>query len=215
MRRHHFAAGLAAVALAHGATAQTLASSDFGTGTEGWSAVNGAVAFQYRDSGGDPGGFVLAADFDSSSLWFFLAPTEFLGDKSQALGGTLSFALKTQSVALPLGETRADVQLVGTNGVVLSYTAGILPTADWTTFTVPLLADGDWTVGTVSGPAASTADLQGVLSSLGALRIRGDYRQSIDATGLDNVVLSAVPEPASAALLAAGALLVGWRARRR
>lgn len=215
MRRHHLVAVLAAVALAPGAFAQTLASSDFGSGSEGWSAINGAVAFQYRDSGGDPDGFVLAADFSSTSLWFFLAPTEFLGDKSQALGGTLSFALKTQSEAAPLGGTHADVQLVGTNGVVLSYTGGILPTADWTTFAVPLLANGAWTVGTVTGPTASTADLQGVLSSLSALRIRGDYRQSIDATGLDNVVLSAVPEPASAALLAAGALLVGWRARRR
>lgn len=214
MRKLHLAAALAAALIAPSAMAQvTLAGSDFSLGADGWTATNGAVRFQYRDTEGDPGGFILAADFSAESLWFFSAPAAFLGDQSAALGGTLSFSMKSQSTAAPLPGQRADVQLLGTNGVLLSYAGGVLPTDTWTTYAVPLAAGG-WTVGSIAGPAATQADLLGVLSSLKELRIRGDYRQSIDATGLDNVILSAVPEPSAAALLLAGLVFVAARRRR-
>lgn len=64
----------------------------------------------------------------------------------------------------------------------------------------------------------ATDDFHTVLSDQSALHIRGEYRNlsAFDNSGLDNAVLLAgvVPEPASAALLLGGLVLIGVAGRR-
>jgi hypothetical protein len=204
------------LAVGSASSALTLASSSFTSGTDGWAVENGARGFEWVASGGAPEGYVRAKDFGSDALWFFAAPASFLGDVSAALGGSLSFALKSDSGSKPpLVSSYADVQLVGNQGVRLALTANANPTADWTFFSVPLVAGGAWKLGSLSGTAASTSELAGVLSSLTSLRIRGDFRQGVETTGLDSVTLAAVPESGSGLLLLSGVAVLAGLYRRR
>jgi len=193
----------------------TLASSDFDASVAGWDAINGARDVTWTSSGGDPGGYLSAGDLRGDTLWFFVAPADYLGDVSSAYGGTLTYRLKSDGTSAPLLTAYADVQLLGTNGVRLAYTGGIAPSSNWSQYDVVLVADGSWRLGSLSGAAATAADLQGVLSGLQELRIRGDYLQAAETTSLDSVVLSAVPEPANALMLLAGVALLGGLLRRR
>jgi hypothetical protein len=201
-------AGLVLASAASAGFAQTIASSSFDTSAEGWVAQNGAMNFQWLSSGGDPGGFIQAADVGGHGLWFFNAPSAFLGNDSSAYGGTLSYSILSVPTT-PINGTYASVQLLGANNVLLAYAGGTNPTANWSSKTVSLVADGNWRIGSVSGAAATAADMQGVLGNLAALRINGDFVEAVETTGLDSVVLTAaaVPEPASLALWAIG--LVG------
>ena len=65
---------------------------------------------------------------------------------------------------------------------------------------------------------ATPAEIQAVLGSLSSLRIWGDWTSSSDHDLLDNVALTAVPEPAAAgiAIVAGGlGMLLAMRRRRR
>lgn len=199
-------------AMASGASALTLAASDFSSGSQGWFAVNGAHDLAWVESG-----YVQARDFSGETLWFFVAPASYLGDKLAVYGGSLSYALKSDSTSLPLATPYADVHLLGQNGVRLVYAGNVLPGTEWTSYSVPLLANGAWHVDSLAGATATAADFAGVLASLRQLRIRGDYRQAVETTGLDAVVLSsaAVPEPMTAWLWLAGLAALAGTARRR
>jgi hypothetical protein len=215
MKCMRLAAFLILAGAAGSASAVTLASSSFDASDEGWSAVNGARDFEWRAEGGDPDGHISARDFSGDTLWFFAAPSSFLGNQAGALGGALSFSLKLDSSSVALSERFAGVQLLGRNGVRLAFDGDIDPGSDWATFTIPLVADGSWRLESVAGDAATAADLAGVLGDLADLRIRGDYRQRDELTALDNVVLTAVPEPGTLALLIGGLAVVARASRRR
>lgn len=77
-------------------------------------------------------------------------------------------------------------------------------------------SEAGWKLNSLTGPAASAADMQAVLGALDSLYIRGEFLNGLDDRGrFDNVLLSAVPEPSTWALFGAGALLLAARARRR
>ena len=221
MNLHQWLVGGACALLAGTSMAEAspVAVSGFVSDANGWSAENGALNFSWIARLGDPGGYVSARDDQNAggALWFFSAPFYFLGDKSAVYGGTLGFSLESTSFSEPATTPHANVQLLGNNGVLLTYDGGILPSSTWSRFQVDLVADGSWTVGTVSGRAATEADFLGVLGDLKTLRINGDFYKGIETTSLDSVVLSAppVPEPATALLWLAGVAGVLGVARRR
>lgn len=216
MKMKHFVVGAALSTTVFASVGMTLVRSDFDTGADGWIAANGARDFVWESSGGDPGGFVHAKDRNFNALWFFLAPSAYLGDMGSAYGGTLSYRLMSDSNSEPLETAYADVQLLGEDGTLLAFGGGHIPSSAWATYLVPLTAGDSWHVGSVSGPQATQAEMMGVLSDLKALRIRGDYMQAVETTSLDTVVLSAVPEPASVLMLLGGlAMLAGTVSRRR
>jgi len=213
MKVRRFVAAALLAAAASSASALTIAESTFDDDAEGWTAFNGFDAFTWA------GGHIQATDASADSLWSFAAPAAYRGDITAAYGGTLSYSLITSTVTGPLVPQYFDVQILGVNGVLLSYHSPephIVPVASWRSFTVPLVSNADWTVGSVSGPVATPEQMLAVLSNVSALRIRGDYRQSTETTALDNVVLaSAVPEPGAGAMALAGlaVLVVLWRRR--
>ena len=86
------------------------------------------------------------------------------------------------------------------------FSVALAPGAGWELNPTALGAPG---TGTVLAPAAFTA----YLAQVEGLYIDADWRFGSDDARLDNVVLSAVPEPGAAVLFAAG--LAGLAAARR
>jgi hypothetical protein len=199
------------------AAAVTLAESRFdGPGADGWLVKD----LRYPDFGAPPvvvgtydptwnaGGFLSHPD-PGNNAWYWLAPAAYLGDQTAAYGGSLSWevAITGNGFGSPPYFTQEDVILVGA-GRTLVQTTGVFftPTqaVQWRGFEIGLTA-GDWRIGNDTGPLATEADLRAVLGALDAIYLRGEYLNALDDIGrLDNVVLTAVPEPAAWALMLAG-----------
>lgn len=198
------------------ADVNVLASSTFDTDAEGWSTLNDATGFGWLPSGGNPGGSIGATDVGTGQTWYYVAPAAFLGDRSAALGGSLTYELRQAVTTGPFDNS--DILMTG-GGLTLSYEFDYNPGTDWTAYAVDLAPSAGWRVGSRTGDAASAADFATVLGDLTALHIRGEYRNvaSSDNSRLDNVFLVAgpVPEPATLAMMAGGLALLGVAARRR
>lgn len=194
------------------AQAVTLVRSDFDTGAEGWNAFNGVSERQWFATGGQAGGYIQATDGAANMIWAFRAPAAYLGDQSAALGGSLSFWLRTSTLGVPMEVPWADVK-IGGDGLVLAIDAGPSPGLDWTPYSVAFVP-GAWRLGEYDGPVATGDDLSRVLANLEFLHIRGEFSGLLDSGSLDSVVLSAVPEPPAALLALAGAALLLVRHRR-
>jgi Laminin B (Domain IV) len=199
---------LAACAFAQAATSQ------FDAGTEGWTAVGDfAAPVTWSAIGGNPGGHIFIPDQVIGGVTYFVAPIDFLGDKSAAFGTDLTFDLMQ---VYPGGSNQfndRDVVIVG-GGLTITYdTSSNPPNGAWGSYAVPLSAGG-WRLNSLSGAVATDQQIVHVLSGITALMIRAEFQTGADTGRLDNVRL--VPEPGRALLLAGGlaALLCLRRARR-
>lgn len=214
-----FLSALLLGALAQSAVAATLAESRFDTTVESWTTVGDATF-----NGWQPGGHIQGTDQKLGDNWYFSAPSAFLGNKSGAT--SLSFELKASNTNL---YDAWDVVLVGATGTLVTdlSPSGLTAPSDtaWTPYSVSLTNASAWTSiassainGKPAGIAGTTGQLAGVLGSLSAVYIRGEYRTGDDSGRLDNVVMSGsvtpVPEPGGYAMLLAGLGLIctiGWR----
>jgi len=170
--------------------------SSFDTELDGWSFVADVKAFDWVDTGGNPGGYVQAVDYATGAVWYFVAPEKYLGDKSAYAGGELAFDLKQSSLSSQFDDE--DVVITG-GGKTIAFNTEDNPGLDWTHYSVSLDTDSDWRLGSVSGEAASQADIDAVLADVTSLWIRGEYVVGADTGGLDNVRLS--PDPSAVRVL--------------
>ena len=185
----------------------------FDTDAEGWTGYGDfAVNVNWHATGGNPGGTIELVDSVSGGVMYWVAPAKFLGNQSGSYGRTLSFDLR-QVIGSPNQFSDSDVVLVG-SGVTLVIDLSPNPATNgaWTSFSVPL-STGAWKVGSLGGTTATAAQLQSVLGNLSGLAIRAEYQTGADTDYLDNVVLSAVPEPSAWAAMALGLGVLGWQLR--
>ena len=172
--------------------ANTIASSTFDTGADGWNTVNwdgfgSSSGVTYHPSGGNPGGFISTGDMYGDTFW--KAPSKFIGDRSSAYGGTLSYDIMTTT---PPDWVMYDIYIVG-NGNTISYTFNNSPTANWKHYSVELNEGKGWKSGLVyqsGGTDATAAQIQNVLANVTDIRIRAEFTYGSDNTYLDNVVLT-------------------------
>ncbi len=234
MKRWFAVSGLGLLATLLGgaqpAMAQTvLAASHFDADREGWVAQDlgspnpGAPPVHlatyiptYQSTGGNPGGHLQLGD-PTGNAWYWYAPGAFLGNKSSAYGGTLSYQLKVTGGTEPF--TQPDVILVG--GGLTLVRGNLAPPGSVSFNSYQLnLSETGWTRNALGGVAATDEDMKTVLGNLSHLYIRGEYRAGTDTGYLDNVVLTsaaptAVPEPGSLLLfLPALAAVVALRRKQ-
>lgn len=182
---------------------------NFDAGVQGWQVREGG-ALVHRSSGGAPGGYLEFTDLDSRDMLAVLQPGG--ADWSAYLGGVISFDARILSANAPDWSGFGEVSLAGPGGtLVVDLVPAGRPLADgsWQHFSVPLAAFG--------------AGLPAVLANVQTFSIKTEYSvstvgvpASFEVLGLDNVAISAVPEPAAWALLLAGGLLLpAWRRRGR
>jgi Laminin B (Domain IV) len=176
------------------------ATSGFDADADGWTVAGDAQASSvtpdYNGTGGNPGGLITAEDDVTGGVFYFVAPSKYLGAAPAAYGKKLTFDLKTTSVASPF--TAYGVMLSGAGVTLIAMMPyDPAPAGDWKAYSFTLGASGAWKV--VSGPdikaeddfseapAATESDLRKVLSNLQVLRIRGEYNDGADTGSLDNV----------------------------
>ena len=209
-------------------TIATTAISDFSVDDDGWVVQtfsdNGAPNFNslfvpgsftptHHATGGNPDGFISITD-PNEGWTYFVAPSKFLGNQSDKIGGTLSFSLQQSTGSIFQPEPPHVALRSGSSVLVLD--AGVVPafTPAWTAYSVALTA-GEWRVGTLTGALATAGDFATVLSNLSALYIAGEFvTPVVETNGLDSVSLAPVPLPAAVwGMVSALALLRGRRIR--
>lgn len=208
---------LAAFATISGSLASANVSWTFNADTQGWGTLNDAREFAWDGAIGQPEGAIRARDRGTGAIWYYSAPVADFGDASRFYGGEVSWdilGITGNQTSIP---DRADVMIVG-GGVTIGIDVDVAPsTADWTSWSAVIDASAGWRTvsslsnGTLSGTAATQAQIVAALSNLEGFYIRGEYTDGADRTALDNVLV--VPGPAGVAALGLAGL-AGLRRRR-
>ncbi len=172
-------------------TASPALTATFDTGDDGWTvagdAQGGGVRPTFVPTGGAAGGYIAARDDVAGGTWYWRAPSAFRGDHSGAYGGALAFSLRQSSVTHQFSDP--DVILKG-GGTTLVLALPRHPGLNWTPYRVALTAGAGWRSASLTGPAATAAQVRAVLRNLDELSIRGEYVEGADTGGLDSVTLT-------------------------
>ncbi len=183
--------------------------SHFDTGIDGWLSVN--VTFPGLTLLGThtptwTGSGITDTEFQGGGLFLFAAPAPYLGDLSSYYGGTVSYLLSdTVSDGVPY----PNLILRG-GGTILYYTTSA-PSTSLTNYSFSLTPAG-WLKG--SGGAPTVAEFQSVLANVDVFAINADWKTAgTDTDGLDEVSVTAVPEPTTLAVMAIGAAALRRRKR--
>lgn len=155
-------------------------------------------------------GHLVLKDIDENFVIAWL-PTQDLGDWSRFLGGTLSFdAINVNGAIndeLSFGTLRIES---GATVIERDLIVAPAPASDWTTYSIRLDEAG-------FGP-----ELASLLANVTRVGLTLESHNGFDATnggwelnGLDNLRVTAVPEPQGWALMATGLVALGAASRRR
>ncbi|MEM8947621.1 MAG: PEP-CTERM sorting domain-containing protein [Planctomycetota bacterium] len=180
---------------------------------DGWTfdGTIGSGDFFWESIGGNPGGYLQSIDlvgFQGEAI----APAKFLGDWSSLdESGQLSFDHRLFTIGNAISSFApfsATISGPGGSAIWVADEVFMAPT-DWVSFQVPI-AESSWTVqsGTWGALLADVQELRFPTET-----ISNNDGNSGDNTGLDNVILSAIPEPTS--LLLAAISIIGLSIRRR
>jgi hypothetical protein len=173
------------------------AAAGFDTDAEGWTTTDGGQQ-TWVATGGNGGGWLRVADV-SGGVFLLNAPSTWLGNWSAYLGGTISFDALNANGDSPDWASFGEITITGAAGtVVLDAIAAGNPPADgqWHRYSVLLAPSAGW---------SGSASLAAVLAHVTGLTIQGEFHDGItEVLGMDNIEVTAVPEPSQAALLAAG-----------
>ncbi|MCI0748127.1 MAG: hypothetical protein L0Y58_22200 [Verrucomicrobia subdivision 3 bacterium] len=152
---------------------------------DGWlvSGNNGTDLPVCLPEGGQSGGYVSSANGENGTVWYWIAPESYLGDRSANYDGTFQFALMQNGTTSP----EVTVIIAGA-GLTLVYTVPQPIGTDWTTYTVSLNEIAGWYNYDEQRPATQ-AEIVQVLSALENLIIKVDYQGGTGSVALDNVVL--------------------------
>ena len=182
--------------------------STFNSNDEGWTAYGDAQTSvpTYHSGNGNPDGYISVDDGVLDGTWYWLAPSNYLGDKSYYYGKYLKFDLKQSDTTYQF--SYYDVMLVSTDGTTLIYydesnRDASQPGITWTSYVVKLDTTAGWRIEPEVGISdndeaifknefsqadlATVVEIESVLGSLDELYIRGEFRDGADTGSLDNV----------------------------
>jgi len=186
----------AAVGCALAAHGDVLVSSSFHFGQDGWSLFGpGDLTI------GDRSGMLFGSD-KGKTVWYFSAPSSFLGDKCFAYNGILSFRLGHSEYMSNGKEMIQDWDVileskvwdlrVGQRNVVPAWVGA-------SNHELSLNERSGW-VNMRSGHAPTTTEMLRLFTSLSGIFIRGGFYDGHEESWLDNVVRGRSLPPASRTL---------------
>lgn len=209
----------ATVTLAGQAGAATTVSSTFDTDADGW----GYGSWQ------GVGGNVLPVTYDAAgglitstygfAGWGYIAPIKFLGDKSDFIGGSLTFDLSSAFNDYP--GKRPLVVFSSKNGTRMFGNLAGGPSPQLGSFNIALSTSSFQTGSDINqGPRVTDDLFRSIMADLRQIEIYADWSPNVDTVKLDNVIMSgpgagAVPEPATWAMMILGFGAAGTMMRRR
>jgi len=173
--------------------------SRFEADADGWTITGDAqserVEPDYDGQGGNPDGLISATDDVTGGVWYFQAPSKYLGNASATYGKFLDFDLKTSAISSPFESF--DVVLTGA-GMSLGFDATTRPTVDvWNSYAIGLDEAAGWRIMSELSeeafadfamlPAPTRDQMNAVLADLTRLLIRGEFQNGADTGYLDNV----------------------------
>jgi hypothetical protein len=188
------AALILSLGIAYDGHAMPFARSTFDNNAEDWTVTGDSTSATptYIAGGGNPGGYLTAMDSAVGGVWYWEAPTKFLGNKRGAYGYSLTYDLRMRGNG-PLFDS-SDVILDGAGiSLQLVLTPPVPANLEWTTYSATLSAAADWRVDAYDGPLASEVQIKAVLANITRLRIRGEFITGSDIGDLDNVILNGLP----------------------
>jgi hypothetical protein len=180
--------------------------SSFDSGGEGWTGIDPSTSDwngSWVSSGGNPGGYYQGYEPNAlGGVGYWISPDTWDGDWSAYIGGTLSYDINILQAGGSYFASQ-DVRIYsGSDFVYWSGLPNNLPTNQWNTIEVPLIAS------TFTG-----SDFNAIMNNVTALWIRGELITGSEREGLDNVRVDPVPLPTAILLLGSG--LIGCVGLRR
>lgn len=162
--------------------------STFAETDEGWRLEGDGDEITLFTSEDDPttDGYICATDRSTGVYWYFKSPEAWAGDRSDLLGGSLTFSLRTEPG--DGRDVRDDVILVS-NDVTLAYRTPDVPNEEWSAYTVPLSDDVVW-LSSATGSPATNDEIEAVLADLIEIQIRGEYISGSDTGCMDEASLN-------------------------
>ena len=199
MMLKHLLRGMLAVAMAATvalpAHALFTIQSTFDTNLDGWSTTGDATdPTWYAGDASSEGGYAQASDKGQSIYWYWSAPSKFLGNRGNAYGQNLRYRIWESDTGTPGDSGIPDIILKSAD-TTLVLAMPEFPVNTWVELSAALTETAGWKIDTLSGIPPTTEIMQGVLSNLQSIEIRGEYRSGQDTGRLSSVTLEMTGPP--------------------